>query len=135
MREQALNVTIIEAWQRLVHYIAGGHAGEFTGQKKETAMLRQLRREIERAQPSLRIVGPDMQERFNNWSIDLVCALEPERIAVEGKFKTLSDGATPDNRYEAFRDLFIIGMRLFAISSSWNSTCTAAITRRECSFG
>ena len=97
---------ILSAWDTVVHSIADSQAGELVGQSKETLIFRRLRQEIERAEPELRIVGPDLQKRFRTWSIDLVCSGGEETIAVEGKFKIQSDGAIPDNRKAAFFDLY-----------------------------
>lgn len=101
---------VLEAWRKTCRYIAGGHAQEFVGQKKETVVLRHVRAQIEAGDTSqrFRLVGPDSQETFNTWKIDLVCADPPSRVAVavEGKYKVLTDGAITDNRPAASFDLF-----------------------------
>ena len=106
MRHQSLTDIILAAWEKVCHYIADGHADEFTGRRKETLVFRRLRGEILQGWPSARVIGPDMQATFGDWRIDLVCIRGKERVVVEGKFKVLSDGAVPDNRKTAFLDLF-----------------------------
>jgi hypothetical protein len=108
MLEPFLFPRVFEAWRTVVHHIAAADSAEVSGSSKETrVLLRPLRTEIERLVPSVRINGPDPdQERFNNWRVDLVCRNGPETIALEGKFKTLRDGAPADNRKEAFFDLY-----------------------------
>jgi len=101
-----LKISILDAWQIVVHYIADDHAAKFSGRAKETLVFRRLRKEIGATTSALRITGPDSQERFGDWSIDLVCDSENEKIAVEGKFKVQTDGAVPDNRKAAFFDLY-----------------------------
>jgi hypothetical protein len=105
MDEPALRMSIIDAWRTTATYVAG-HAAEFSGQKKETLVLRRLREEIERVARSVRVTGPDVQERFNSWSIDLVCRDTSDTIAVEGKYKTARDSAVSDNRKWAFFDIY-----------------------------
>ena len=92
----------------MCRYIAGGHSPEFAGRKKETDVFRQVRTEIEgsNAGRAFRVQGPDNQVTFRNWYIDLVCSNRRERIAIEGKYKLRRDGAVPDNRKAAFRDLY-----------------------------
>jgi len=106
MEYRPLITIIFDAWHAVSCYIAKGHADEFTGKKKETLVLRKLRKEIEKIYPALELVGPDIQERFRSWQIDLVCSCGEYKIAIEGKFKTLSDRAVPDNRKAAFFDLY-----------------------------
>ncbi len=106
MENPSLTTAILNAWQTVCSNIADGHANEFTGPGKETSVFRLLQGKIERALPGLTPIGPDGQEKFQEWYIDLVCFRENERIAVEGKFKIISDGAVPDNRKAAFFDLF-----------------------------
>ena len=52
------------------------------------------------------LIGPDQQETFKSWRIDLIAVNPPERLAVEGKYKLVSDVAVTDNRKEAFFDIF-----------------------------
>lgn len=121
MDKPSLKVIIIDAWQAVAHYVARGHAAEFSGQSKETLVFRSLRNEIERLTPSVRIKGPDDQERINNWSIDLVCKNGAETtIAIQGKYKIDSDGAVPDNRKAAF-----------LIYTNWKRTWIAGGIRKE----
>jgi hypothetical protein len=42
----------------------------------------------------------------HSYFIDLVCKHSLDQIAIEFKFKTEGDGAVPDNRKRAFRDIF-----------------------------
>ena len=102
----SLIAKIVEAWQAVTRYVATGHAHEFVGREKEKLILDRVRAEIQRSWPHVEIVGPHRQEAFGNWWIDLVCRDGPDVVAVEGKFKTLSDGAVPDNRKAAFFDLY-----------------------------
>jgi len=104
MSYQPLTDIIFDAWEKVCHYIANGHADRFTGRRKETLVFRRLRGEIVQDWPS--VIAPAMQATFGDWRIDLVCVRGRERVAVEGKFKILSDGAVPDNRKAAFFDLF-----------------------------
>ena len=108
MPDNSCESAVLEAWGTTCRYIAGGHAKEFVGQKKETIVLRHVRAQIDAgdANQRLSLVGPDSQEKFNTWKVDLVCANPPSRVAVEGKYKLLTDGAITDNRPEAFFDLF-----------------------------
>lgn len=106
MGYQTLSTIILNVWQAVTYYIASGHAEEFTGQDKETAVLRSLRKEIEQVYPNLEIIGPDMQASFGRWRIDLVRSRGVDRVAMKGKFKIISDGAVPGNRKDAFFDLF-----------------------------
>src|SRR5205823_11431475 len=46
------------------------------------------------------------QRRFNGWLIDLACFRADCSVAVEGKYKLVTDGAVPDNRKAAFFDLY-----------------------------
>jgi len=60
---------------------------------------------------SMSISDPYVPEGFvtsddHQLFIDLVIEHASSRFAVEGKFKTKSDGAIPDNRIEAFYDLW-----------------------------
>ena len=103
MRYQPLTGIIFDAWEKVCHYIADGHVDEFTGRRKETLVFQRLRGEILQDWPTVRV---DMQATFDDWRIDLVCIRGRERVAVEGKFKVLSDRAVPDNRKAAFFDLF-----------------------------
>ena len=95
----------MKAWRVTTKAVAGSPAA-FLGRDKETKVFRRLREEIERIAPSLAISGPDDQTRFNTWGIDLVCSEHECCVAVEGKYKTMRDGAVPDNRKAAFFDLY-----------------------------
>ncbi len=99
---------VLDAWSDLCRYIASGHAAEFAGQKKETSVLKRVRTLIEAKDPNRTfwLIGPDSPETFKSWSIDLGSVNPPERLAAEGKYKLVSDGAVTDNRKEAFFDLF-----------------------------
>lgn len=97
--------TVVSAWGRITTLVATTPA-QFEGRDKETKVLRLLRREIQRDAPNWELIGPDSQARFDAWHIDVVCTSDPHRIAIEGKYKTIRDGAVPDNRKEAFFDLF-----------------------------
>ncbi len=99
---------VLDAWSDVCSYIASGRADEFAGQRKETNVLKRVRALIEAKDPNgrLSLIGPDSQETFKSWSIDLVSVNPPERLAVEGKYKLVSDVAVTDNRKEAFFDLF-----------------------------
>ena len=79
---------------------------DFVGRDKETSVFRRLRAELELTALNISLWGPDSQRRFGGWSIDLVCETDSCCLAVEGKFKTMRDGAVPDNRKAAFFDLF-----------------------------
>jgi len=68
--------------------------------------LRWLKQELVRNYPAIRFIGPDNQAEFGQWKIDLVCIYEAEKVAVEAKYKIRSDKAVPDNRKEAFLDLY-----------------------------
>ncbi len=97
---------VLEAWGASTKVVANAPA-EFDGRHKEKKVLRQLRQEIERLDPALKVIGPDNQERFDNRSIDLVCIADGRRvIAVESKYKTVRDSGLPDNRKAAFFDLY-----------------------------
>lgn len=96
---------VTDAWRRTTLAVAREPAA-FTGPAKETKVLRKLRDELERVSPGARIIGPDSQQRFGTWKIDLVITTAKGRVAIEGKFKTLRDGAVPDNRTAAFLDLY-----------------------------
>ena len=69
-------------------------------------MIQQLREQISVAASGDASPEPDLQFHHGSWIIDLVWNPGDERIAIEGKFKILSDGAVPDNRKAAFFDLF-----------------------------
>jgi hypothetical protein len=97
---------VVAAWRSTTKFVAAAPAKLFAGRDKETRVFRRLRQEVERTAPDVRLSGPDLQTRFNRWGIDLVCGSGTFRLAVEGKYKTLNDGAIPDNRKAAFFDLF-----------------------------
>ncbi len=105
MSQEAVGL-ILTAWSAVATFVAAGHASQFTGRDKEKKLLRKLREYLEQAAPDLSVSGPDFQVRFGRWEIDLVCDDEAMRLAVEGKYKVLSDGAVPDNRKAAFFDLY-----------------------------
>ena len=94
---------IANGWHANSLYVADGHAHEFDGHAKEAKVLERLQRGL--SYPDRGIVT-ESQVSFEKWKIDLVCACGGEKIAVEGKYKTLNDGAVPDNRKEAFFDLY-----------------------------
>jgi len=106
MIERSVVDIIISAWGQVALHVASGHADEFKGLEKEKTVLRRLRREIENAAPLLECIGPDKQASFGAWYIDLVCRRGSEKVAIEGKFKLVSDGGVPDNRKAAFFDLY-----------------------------
>lgn len=120
---------VLEAWNIVTKYISSGHANEFLGKKKETLVFRKLRIEIEKIHPTLEIIGPDFQQRFRSWKIDLVCVLGEEKIAIEGKYKILSDGAVPDNRKAAFFDLYRLEQYVF--SSDYSKGLFLWLTNQE----
>ena len=96
---------VLKAWQLAAAGVARSPE-LFNGRDKEKKVLRKLRLEIEHLDPEFSISGPDSQVRFNRWGIDLECCSKDHRVAIEGKFKTASDGAVPDNRKAAFFDLY-----------------------------
>lgn len=114
MHVRELIVIILEAWRDVAFYIADGHENEFLGKGKETIVFRKLRGNIIRANPSVKLIGPDIQERFKEWHIDLVCIGDEGKIAIEGKYKIIGDGAVPDNRKAAFFDLFKLEQYVFS---------------------
>lgn len=89
--------TVLAAWKETMSRVLTTPA-DFLGRDKETKVLRCLRSALESTAPSLVLSGPDLQEKFGTWSIDLVCGADSCRLAIEGKFKTVRDGATPDKR-------------------------------------
>ena len=105
---QTLNMEnqITTSWAKVSSRIAASGGEEVAaGRDKETAVLRLLRQQVESDADGISIKGPDNQVSFNNWRIDLVCSNSHARVAIEGKYKTKSDGAAPDNRKAAFFDL------------------------------
>jgi hypothetical protein len=96
---------VLSAWRNTTKYVARAPS-EFMGRDKETNVFRNLRQQIEQLEATLQITGPDFQNQFDAWRIDLVCSSDACRIAVEGKYKIMRDGAVPDNRKAAFFDLF-----------------------------
>lgn len=106
MQYSILTDAILSGWRSTTNYVANGHAIGFAGKKKEDLVLLHLTRDIELISSNIRVFGPEVKEKFDSWYIDLVCESGNEKIAIEGKFKTLTDGAVPDNRKEAFFDLF-----------------------------
>jgi len=96
---------VLKSWRTATKAVAGAPS-DFLGRGKETRVFRRLREEISATAFDLQISGPDSQLRFERWGIDLVCDAGECRIAVEGKYKILTDGAVPDNRKAAFFDLF-----------------------------
>jgi hypothetical protein len=97
--------TILEAWRATCGLVAATPA-TFLGRDKEARVFRELRDQISRVASGAGSLGPDLQVAHGSWFIDLVWCHGVERVAVEGKFKGLSDGAVPDNRKAAFFDLF-----------------------------
>lgn len=96
---------VLNAW-RLTTAAVARSPGDFTGRDKEKKVFRRLRQELECLAPELAISEPDSQVHFNRWSIDLVCSRRDSCVAIEGKYKILSDRAVPDNRKAAFFDLY-----------------------------
>lgn len=94
---------IAAGWHANSLYVANGHEHEFDGRNKEAKVLERLQQGL--AYPDRGIVTA-LQVSLGNWKIDLVCTCGDEKVAVEGKYKTLNDGAVPDNRKEAFFDLY-----------------------------
>jgi hypothetical protein len=101
-----LDSVIVAAWNQTALYVAA-HPSEFQWGDKENRVLLTLRDRIHEINPQVQVTGPEphRQSRFGRQSIDLVCVLASERVAIEGKFKVVSDGAQPDNRKDAFWDL------------------------------
>lgn len=86
MTNQPLIDIIVDAWEKVCHYIADGHADEFTGPRKETLVLGRLRGEIVQNWPNVAVESPEaeMEAEFGDWYIDLVCIREGERAAISG---------------------------------------------------
>ena len=63
---------ILAAWAKTTWAVASTPS-DFAGRDKETQVLRRLRAELECAQPTWSLRGPDAQQRFDGSSIDLVC--------------------------------------------------------------
>jgi hypothetical protein len=97
--------TILDAWRATCGLVAATPA-TFVGRDKEARVFRELRDQIGRVASSAESHGPDLQVGHGSLFIDLVWHHGVERVAVEGKYKVLSDGAVPDNRKAAFVDLF-----------------------------
>ncbi len=106
IQTQTLKSIILTEWLTTCEYIANSHSQEFAGQEKETKVLHQLQQNIASKYSAIQFIGPYSQAKFGQWEIDLVCILGSERLAIEGKYKLTSDGAIPDNRKEAFYDLY-----------------------------
>lgn len=96
---------VLKCWGAVTKAVAAT-PGDFLGRDKETRVFRRLRQEIVATATGIEVSRADSQVRFDRWFIDLVCDTREGRVAVEGKFKIVSDGAVPDNRKEAFFDLF-----------------------------
>ena len=75
MDEPRLRLKVIDAWRATAQYVAG-HATEFSDQSKEMVVFRRLRKEIEAIPPSISIIGPDDQERFNRQEHELIGGCE-----------------------------------------------------------
>jgi hypothetical protein len=105
-QNQPLKSLILTAWLATCQNIASGNSHQFSGQGKETKVLDQLRKMLTSTSSTIKFIGPYNQAKFESWEIDLVCLLGNEKIAIEGKYKIMSDGAIPDNRKEAFFDLY-----------------------------
>jgi len=109
MDQKNLPAVIVEEWHGVARQIAGGGAGEFAGRNKEEKVVRRLKEVLA---SHTDIDFPESLRQFfpkgfrGPWTIDLVCRRQNETVALEAKFKTRSDGAVPDNRKEAFFDLF-----------------------------
>lgn len=110
MDQKNLPAVIVEAWHGVARQIADGGASEFAGQNKEEKVVRRLKEVLASAHSDIDF--PESLRQFSPksfpgpWTIDLVCRRQDETVALEAKFKTRSDGAVPDNRKEAFFDLF-----------------------------
>jgi hypothetical protein len=106
VQNQPLKSLIISAWLTTCQHIAQGNSQQFAGKGKETKVLDQLKRVLGSTSSTIKFIGPCHQAKLGSMEIDLVCILGPEKIAIEGKYKLISDGAIPDNRKEAFYDLY-----------------------------
>jgi len=93
---------ILKAWDQTCCHIASGHAHQFAGRRKEGLVLGHLGR-ILTTSPD---VNAATEVGFERWTIDLVGSRDEMKVAVEGKYKILSDGAVPDNRKAAFFDIY-----------------------------
>jgi len=103
-----LTSIVRDAWQLVTQDVARIHAGSSVA-LNEDLVVSWLRTRVEEAQPSLRVElrAPFQPSTdFSAGHMDLVCGITPGEIAVEVKFKKKSGGARPDNRIEAFIDLF-----------------------------
>lgn len=96
---------VLKSWRAATRAVVDAPS-DFLGKDKETLVFRRVKEEIARLAGDMQIFGPDSQLRFDRWWIDLVCVDGECRIAIEGKYKIVSDGAMPDNRKAAFFDLF-----------------------------
>ncbi len=96
---------VLNSWRLAARAVADAPS-DFVGRDKETRVFRRVREEIARHASEVQICGPDSQLRFDRWGIDVVCADGDCQVAIEGKYKIVSDGAIPDNRKAAFFDLF-----------------------------
>ena len=96
---------ILGAWLATCQLVSASPQA-FTGRHKERRVINELRDQINRAVQGTGAVSPDLEVKCGDWFIDLSWSLGSERIAVEGKYKILRDGAVPDNRKAAFHDLF-----------------------------
>ena len=85
------------------------------GRQREKELARALRDNLAalhcETDPRMTVSDPYAPQRFvapdgYQFSIDLVVEYASARLAVEIKFKTRRDGAVPDNRIEAFYDLW-----------------------------
>jgi hypothetical protein len=95
---------VIASWTSVASEVAL-RQNDFSGRDKETRVFRFLAESVHKTGGTIRTMGPDSQARFGSWNIDLVF-FGDVRVAVEGKYKVLSDGAVPDNRMAAFFDLY-----------------------------
>lgn len=85
------------------------------GREKEKELVKIFRDNLaaldSECEPSMIVSDPYTPERFvtpngHQFFVDLVIEYASTKFAVESKFKTKSDGAVPDNRIEAFYDLW-----------------------------
>lgn len=119
---------VLNAW-RLTTAAVARSPGDFTGRDKEKKVFRRLRQELECLAPELAISEPDSQLHFNRWSIDLVCSRRDSCVAIEGKYKILSDRAVPDNRKAAFFDLYKLVSTWLAVGTQQASSCGSPMSQ------
>jgi hypothetical protein len=96
---------VLGAWLATCQLVSASRAA-FAGPDKERRVILELRDQIQRAVQGTGEVSPNLEVKCGTRFIDLLWGPGSERIAVEGKYKVLGDGAVPDNRKAAFYDLF-----------------------------